>query len=793
MCSSWTARSRGFVVSLVALGALVVPAAAGADDELSFRLDALAGGQLEPATNAGEARALAVLPDGPGSLMRDGGKLVVDIGTSGDANEVADLVAAAGGEVSAVSVPDHVLSAAVAESDLRAVAVLPGVASVTEVLTPMTGTIDSPDSGGGAGAGALNTCGTGVVSEGVAQLKAGLARTQFDVDGTGVKVGVLSDSYNSSSVLIKEPNDIASGDLPGAGNPCGRAAPVQVLAESPTPAADEGRAMTQIVHDVAPGAELAFASANPSDVAFANNIRALADSGADVIADDIIYFNEPFFQDGLIANAVTDVTNDGVAYFSMAFNDNRVIGGNDSNSWEAPAFRTDGGACPALVGGTDCMDFDPGAGVDNTFNITSAGQPVSGTRPFRFVLNWAEPQNGVTTDFDLYVINQAAAQVFSSTNVNATTGKAFEFVGFNPGNTSPNNYQVVIKRVSGTGTPRLKWVNADNGAGSIAGLEYPTSAGGDIVGPTIFGHNGTAAAQTVGAVPFNNSATIEPFSSRGPVTHYFGPVNGVTPAAALGAPEVLSKPDLSATDGGINTFFGSGCPTCRFFGTSAATPHAAAVAALQLEANSGLTQGQVKSSQKATAVAVGAFPVLAQGAGLLDAQAAIASKPPALPTVNASGPALTRDATPEISLATTGDIKNALCTIDGGAAQPCAPPAFKPATALSDGNHDIAVTVFDYFGQSGAGTARVKVDTTAPAVKVKKGPKKRSRKTTAKFKLTTDAGAQLECKVDKAAFKSCGTKLKVKAKPGKHVLLVHATDEAGNVSKDVKYKWKVTK
>ncbi len=108
--------------------------------------------------------------------------------------------------------------------------------------------------------------------------------------------------------------------------------------------ADEGRAMAQIVHDMAPGADLAFATAFVGgDVGFANNIRALANAGADVIVDDIIYFSEPFFQDGIIANAVTDVTNDGVAYFSMAFNNN----GLGKNSYEAPAYRST--TCPAIV------------------------------------------------------------------------------------------------------------------------------------------------------------------------------------------------------------------------------------------------------------------------------------------------------------------------------------------------------------------------------------------------------------------------------------------------------------
>ena len=115
--------------------------------------------------------------------------------------------------------------------------------------------------------------------------------------------------------------------------------------------------------------------------------------------------------------------------------------------------------------------------------------------------------------------------------------------------------QVAVNRYTGTGggdsgTPRVKLAMNTNGASNVVPTEYTTSSGGDIVGPTIFGHNGAANAISTAAVPYNNSTTVEGFSSRGPVTHYFAPVNGVNPAPALGAPLVLDKPDLAATDCG---------------------------------------------------------------------------------------------------------------------------------------------------------------------------------------------------------------------------------------------------
>ena len=674
---------RLIVLAVLACLAAAAPAAAApASSELSSRLQALSGADLRSASPAKQAKEVSLLAHGPGSLLRDGDSLIVNVRVAGNARARLAGLKRAGATIVAVASDYDLVSVSVPEGKLRALAAAPGVESVTEELTPMTGGVE-----GDSAAGRINTCATGVVSEGDSQLGAAAARSQFDIDGTGVKVGVMSDSFNTGTMPIKQANDIASGDLPGPGNPCGRTTPVQILDDSAGVQGDEGRAMTQIVHDLAPGAGLAFATAFTGQVAFANNIQALANAGAKVIVDDIIYFNEPYYQDGIVANAVNNVTSQGVAYFSMAFNNNRVIAGNDSNSWEAPAYRG-GATCPALVGGSDCMDFNPGPGVDSSFNLTATGG-----RDFRIGLQWAEPQNGVSTDLDLYVINTAANTIpAQSIDSNPTTGIPSEFVSFTPGNTAAGNYQIVIKRFSGTGTPRLKWVNNDNGSGSIAALEYPVSSGGDVIGPAIYGHNGTAGAQTVGAVPFSNSSVMEDFSGRGPVTHLFGPVNGVSPAPALNPPQVLSKPDVAATDGGITTFFGSGN---RFFGTSAAAPHAAAVGALQLDAEPALTQSELKAAQKSTAVPVGSFGPLAAGAGLIDAPAAIVAgdkTPPALSILK--GP---KKKTKSKVAKFKFDVEPGAtisCTLDKKA-KPCGP---NPTFRVKAGKHKLTIEATDLAG-----------------------------------------------------------------------------------------------
>src|SRR6202008_4513314 len=149
------------------------------------------------------------------------------------------------------------------------------------------------------------------------------------VDGAGITVGVMSDSYDTNAAPNSAALDISTGDLPGSGNPLGNTEPVVVLEDSPA-RTDEGRAMLEIVHDVAPKAKLGFATAQGGQLNFANNIRALAGDPtaphfqagfkADVIVDDIIYLDEPFFQDGIVAQAVDEVVAKGVSYFSSAGN-----------------------------------------------------------------------------------------------------------------------------------------------------------------------------------------------------------------------------------------------------------------------------------------------------------------------------------------------------------------------------------------------------------------------------------------------------------------------------------------
>jgi hypothetical protein len=229
---------RGLFAGLftVLLALIAAPGAFADGSTLSTRLQQLATPDLRDASRAEQGDAVSLLPNGAGSLERAGGGLVVEIRVGGQDHKRSLDLAAAGAEILHVSHDYDTITATVDESELRNIGRVDGVEYVSEVIAPMVGAVDDADE---PSSGTINTCATGVVSEGNTQLKADVAKTQFDVDGTGVKVGILSDSYDTKTSASKHAaDDIASSDLPGAANTCGRTAPVEVVQDftcSPDP------------------------------------------------------------------------------------------------------------------------------------------------------------------------------------------------------------------------------------------------------------------------------------------------------------------------------------------------------------------------------------------------------------------------------------------------------------------------------------------------------------------------------------------------------------------------------
>ena len=206
------------------------------------------------------------------------------------------------------------------------------------------------------------------------------ARAPRQVSGVGMKLCALSDGVDSLAASQ------AAGELPA----------VDVLPEQAGDG-DEGTAMLEILHDLAPGAELGFATAFTSDASFADNIRALRfDAGCDVIVDDVLYFNESPFEDGPIAQAVNAVTADGALYFSSAGNEGNTLDGTSGN-YEGD-FRGSGRGVGKFAG--EAHDFDPGPAVQVFEPISTTRAP----RPGHAVLG-RTARRARADDYDLYLFD----------------------------------------------------------------------------------------------------------------------------------------------------------------------------------------------------------------------------------------------------------------------------------------------------------------------------------------------------------------------------------------------------
>jgi len=454
-------------------------------------------------------------------------------------------------------------------------------------------------------------------SQGDTSMGSEIVRTTLGFNGAGVTVGVISDSYN---YLGGAATDVASGDLPGVGNPNGFTSPVNVLADNGT--TDEGRAMLQIVHDVAPGAALAFATANGGQATFANNITNLwTSAGANVIVDDVIYYAEPMFQDGIIAQAADAAKAAGVAYFSAAANQ---ASKSYESVWRSGPVLTYGsiGGSYTFWGGTS-FDFDPGSGVDYMQSFTLANNST-----ILLVQQWDSPFASVCTgcpgsanDLDIYVLNAAGTQVLASAANDNVNGNAVELVQFTNSTGTTATFNILIAKYSGPDPGFLKYVNFGSTQG---GLEFATNSS------TIYGHANASGAEAVGAAAYYNTPAydvsppiLESFSSTGPTAIRF------TTAGVPTFDPRADKPEITAPDGGNTTFFVSDIlldddTYPNFFGTSAAAPHAAGVAALMLQVKSSATPAQVYSALEASAIDMGpAGYDNSSGFGLIQAVGAI--------------------------------------------------------------------------------------------------------------------------------------------------------------------------
>ena len=439
---------------------------------------------------------------------------------------------------------------------------------------------------------------TGVGSGGAtaSQVQAALDESGLSVNGSGIKVGVLSDSFNDQGGAAA---DEADGALPST---------VQVLKDLPgTSGTDEGRAMMQIIHDIAPGASLAFYTADEGEQDFANGIIALANAGAKVIVDDVGYFDEPYFQNGVVAQAIQTVEAEGVTYVTAA--------GNEASNGYQASFTAASGTFDGVTL-TNAENFGGSLTQTITINTEGTGDDVPLT------LEWNQAYGAVsssTADLELLVFHNGVLMATATNTNNQFTNEAgnpwtaYDF-------TSSGTYQIAIENISSSSTDAgliFKEITWGDG--------LPATISGANTG-TVVGHSMTPGAITAGAVYVgqtpafgSNPAVSESFSSSGAGTELLFANNG----AALSSPDLLNPVVVSGVDG-INTTVPGGLSD--FFGTSASSASLAGVAALLLSANPNLTPADIEAILEQTAASMGNTAVAGAGLAQVDPAVALATQ-----------------------------------------------------------------------------------------------------------------------------------------------------------------------
>jgi len=414
---------------------------------------------------------------------------------------------------------------------------------------------------------------SGVTSAGDGILLADKVRSQFaayGIDGTGVKIGVISDGVK---------------DILAVGNEL----PFVNVHPYHTGTGNEGTAMLEIVHDLAPGAQLYF-SAPSSSLDMASAITYLTGQGCNIIVDDLSFLNESYFTDTTVANAAATAISQGVTYVSAAgnFSDHQHYQAQYSASQSAYA----GGLLHKFGASADHVEFNIPVGQN-----------------FRGFLEWSDQPGFSSNNYDLYLYDgDSFAQLDASTMIQNGNDQPFEMVDWTNNTNKTVHAQIWINKKTGAASRELELYTIGN-----SGLNYQTT------GDAIFGQQAVPGVISVAAASAGFPNSIESYSSRGGSTVY-------TDFAAQ-TKTVRQTLDGTAIDG-VETKIGElGIwPHNPFYGTSAAAPHAAAIAALIKQANFTLTPAQISDVMANTAIDIDAPGYdINSGAGRYDALDAVYS------------------------------------------------------------------------------------------------------------------------------------------------------------------------
>lgn len=493
----------------------------------------------------------------------------VEVQIQGPTGDAAAAIANLGIRVDRWSAAFPLVGAWVQPAQLDALAALPMVVYVEPMVTPVTRT-------------------GSIVSQGDSVLRAALARTTYGLTGAGVRIGVISDGVEGLAI------GQASGELPAdCPTPLPTVAPACVLVdEANGDFGNEGRAMLEIIHDLAPGATLGFSSGWNGVTGFVAAIDFLQNEfKADVIVDDIGYLTEPFFENGTIGTRAQEAVDAGVVFVSAA--------GNDAEGhYQAPLDIDED--CPTGTPRACLHHFAP----DDTglsFTLVPGGFLL-------VVLQWDNPfaaadaNRASMDDLNLYIL-QGNTVLATSDDDQTIAGQPIEIISFTNASGTSRTVDVVIDALdlnSGT-MPEIEMLLI-----TFANPEYLTKE------DSIYGHPAMPGVLGVGAVDALSPTLIQSYSSLGPVT------------ISAPTPEIRQKPDLVATD-----CVATSTPDFEeFCGTSAAAPHVAALAALLLEKEPTAAPWRIRSLLQTSAVDLGntGFDTI-YGSGRADAVAAVEKIP----------------------------------------------------------------------------------------------------------------------------------------------------------------------
>lgn len=378
-----------------------------------------------------------------------------------------------------------------------------------------------------------------VATEGDVLHKSDLVRADNEgSSGSGIKIGVISDGVDHIQ------DSINKGALPS-----------NVKIVSNEYGGDEGTAMLEILHAVAPDSQLYFNDCGTNKIAFNQAVDNLVEEGCNIIVDDITWITDPFFEDGIIGKHIKDVVDKtGICYVTSA--------GNFAENHYRGKFYNDG---------YNSHDFSLGESSSKSMYVSiEPGESV------KIVLQWDDEFGNSKNDYDLFVRDENGSIVASSGNNQEGKGSdPLEYIFYTNDTDKVIEGQIDIVNYGGKAEDK-----------NLEMYIYGNNKKINVVeSDSIFGHAALSEVITVGAINVNNSNKVESFSSQGPISY----LNGVE----------RNKPDICGASGVSVT--GSGNFHSTFHGTSASAPHIAGIAALLWSKDKELTNIELKNTITSTA------------------------------------------------------------------------------------------------------------------------------------------------------------------------------------------------